>query len=215
MILLKDIVDEIRKDVSGGVGNDESRFDDQYLENKIHAARAVVISNYILKNGRFFNDSWVQTVDLNFVDRDKECEAVYFDCPSVVSVTSHEDGFIYVGHYNGVKPFIRTRKSGFTTLTQHSVFQKNKNVFWDWKRLEQDREKVIIYNNLRLEYIQVRAIFNNPTEVPGFRVDTDAYPVDSLVKKEIVEMVSLDMLRKLRTIPDFISDSQDKIMPQR
>lgn len=213
MILLKDIVDEIRKDLSAGLGNDESRFDDEYLENKIHAARAIVISNYITKN-RFFNDSWIQTVDINFVDRDKECDAVYFECPSPISITSHEDGFMYVGHINGLKPFMRARKNGFTTLTMHSLFKNDHNIFWDWKQLEQNKASLIVYNNLKLENIKVRGIFNNPTDVYGFRVDTDAYPVDSLVRKELVEMVGLDIMRKMRTPPDYISDSQDKNNPQ-
>ena len=214
MILLKDIVDEVRKDLSAGLGNDESRFDDEYLENKIHAARAVIISNYISRSGRFFNDSWIQTVDTNFVDRDKECEAVYFECPSPITITGHEDGFMYVGHVNGVKPFMRSRKNGFTTLTMHSAFANDKNVFWDWKQLEQNKASLIVYNNLRLEKLQVRGIFNFPTEVPGFRVDSDAYPVDAVVRKELVEMVGLDIMRKMRVAPDYISDSQDKVNPQ-
>jgi len=214
MILLKDIVDEIRKDLSAGLGNDESRFDDEYLENKIHSARGIIISNYISKNGRFINDSWVQTVDANFVDRDKECNAVYFDCPSPITVTGHEDGFVYVGHSNGVKVFNRARKNGFTTLTMHSLFLKDTDIYWDWKQLEQNRAKIIIYNNLKLENIQIRGMFNLPTDVPGFRVDTDAYPVDAVVRKEIVEMVSLDIVRLMRVAPDYISDSQDKNNPQ-
>jgi len=213
MILLKDIVDEVRKDLSAGIGNDESRFDDEYLENKIHAARAVIIANYISKN-RFFNDSWIQTVDLNFIDRDKECDVVYFECPSPISITAHEDGFMYVGHVNGLKPFMRSRKNGFTTLTMHSLFKNDKNVFWDWKQLEQNKASLIIQNNSKLENIQIRGIFNNPTDVYGFRVDSDAYPVDSLVRKELVEMIGLDIMRKMRVAPDYISDSQDKNNPQ-
>ena len=213
MTLLKDIVDEVRKDLSAGIGNDESRFDDEYLENKIHAARAVIIANYI-SNNRFFNDSWIQTVDINFVDRDKECEAVYFECPSPITITAHEDGFMYVGHINGVKPFLRARKNGLTTLTMHSIFQGDKDLYWDWKQLEQNKASLIVYNNTRLEYIQVRGIFNHPTEVPGFRVDSDTYPVDAFVRKELVEMVTLDIMRKMRIAPDYISDSQDKVNPQ-
>lgn len=210
MIKLSDIVDEVKKDLGAGVSTDDSRFDDLYIEGKIHASRAVLISNRMIGGIRLINDSWVQTVDTDFIDRDKDCGTVFFECPSPISVSSHEDGFVYVGHANGIKPFIRSRKSGFTTLTMHSIFQKSQQVFWDWKQLEQNKTQILIYNNSKLEYIQIRGMFNDPTDVPGFRKDTDAYPVDALLRKEIVEMVSIDLLKKIRITPDYISDGQDK-----
>ena len=209
MILLSEIVDEIKKDISGGVSNDDSRFDDLYLEGKIHSARAVIIANYLQKGLEWINDSWVQTLDLNYVDRDKTCDVVSFECPSAITIDMHNDGFIYVGHANGVKPFIRARRS-FTTLTMHSVFKNSKQIIWDWKNLELNKQSLLIYNNSKLEFLQVRAIFNVPTLVPGFRKDTDWYPVDSNLRRDIVEMVTMDMLRKNRNAPDYISDSQDK-----
>jgi hypothetical protein len=209
MFLLSDIVDEIKKELGGGVSSDESRFDDLYIETKIAGARGVIISNYLQKGVDWMNDSWVQTVDLDYVERDKDCDVVKFECPSVITVDQHSDGFIYVGHVNGIKPFIRARRS-FTTLTMHPVFTKTKNVLWDWKNLELGKQQLLVYKNPRLEKIQIRGIFNNPVEVPGFRKDVDLYPVDANVKKDLVEMITLDLLRKIRVVPDYISDSVDK-----
>lgn len=210
MFLLSEIVDEIKKELGNGVSSDESRFDDLYIESKIAGARAMIISNYVNKgNIDWLNDSWVQTVDLAFVDRDTECGIVKFECPSVISIDSHNDGFVYVGNVNGLKPFIRLRKS-FTTLTLHRVFKNSKEIMWDWKNLEMNKQQIVIYNNSKLQYIQIRGIFNNPVEVPGFRKDTDWYPVDANVKRDLVEMVTLDLIKKSRVMPDYISDSQDK-----
>lgn len=209
MFLLADIVDEIKKDLGNGVSSDESRFDDLYIETKIHGARAAVISNYLQKGMDWLNDSWVQTVDLDYVDRDVDCGTVSFSCPSVITIDGHADGFVYVGHVNGIKPFIRARNS-YTTLTMHRAFKNSSNLFWDWKNLELNKQAILVYNNHRLEFIQVRGVFNNPVEVPGFRKDTDWYPVDALIKRDLVEMVTLDLLRKGRVTPDYISDSQDK-----
>jgi hypothetical protein len=210
MFLLSEIVDEIKKELGGGVSSDESKFDDLYVETKIAGARAVIISNYLVKGGiEWLNESWIQTVDLDYVDRDKECDVVKFECPSVITVDQHNDGFLYVGHVNGIKPFVRARRS-FTTLSLHRVFKNSKNVMWDFKNLELGKQSLIIYNNPRLEKVQIRGIFNNPVEVPGFRKDKDWYPVDANVKKDLVEMVTLDLLRKTRVPPDYISDSVDK-----
>jgi hypothetical protein len=210
MFLLSEIVDEIKKTVANGVSSDESRFEDLFIETKIAGARAVLISNYVIKNNiDWLNESWVQTVDMYYVERDKECNLVKFECPSVITIDAHNDGFVYVGHINGLKPFVRSRKS-FTTLTMHRTFKNSKQIFWDFQNLERGKQQIIVYNNNRLENLKVRGIFNNPVEVPGFRKDTDYYPVDANIKRDIVEMVVLDLLRGGRVAPDYISDSQDK-----
>jgi hypothetical protein len=166
-----------------------------YIESKIHSARAAIVSDYWKKNGRFINDSWVQTLDISFQEREKDCDVVSFECPNVIDFDFQNDGFIYVGHVNGFKPFPRMRK-GYNTLTMHSLFSKKKGVMWDYKHLEQGKNVLMFYNNPRLEQVMVRAIFNNPTTIPNFDKSKDHYPVDAQLKKNIVDVVSADLLRK-------------------
>lgn len=195
MIYIKQIVDEIKSDLLGGMTYNETRFDDEYIETKIHAARATLIMNYMAKSGKFINDAWVQTLDIRFEDIDSNCDTRTFECPNVISLDGQNDGFIYVGHANGVKPFIRTRK-GFTTLTRHSLFSKKTDIMWDYKHLTQGTNVLQFFNAKRLTYIMVRAMFNNPVTIPNFDKLNDHYPVDEMLKKDIVEMVTMDMLRK-------------------
>jgi len=195
MIYLKQIVDEIKSDLLGGMTYNESRFDDEYIETKIHAARATLIMNYMMKTGKFINDSWVQTLDIRFEDIDDSCDVRTFECPNVISLDGQNDGFIYVGHANGMKPFVRIRK-GFTTLTRHSIFKNKTEIMWDYKHLTQGTNVLQFFNAKRLTYIMVRAMFNNPVTIPNFDKLLDHYPVDEALKKDIVEMVTLDMLRK-------------------
>lgn len=196
MIYLSQIVDEIKTELQSGVTYDDSRFDTKYIESKIHGARAVIISNYMVRLGKFINDAWVQTLDMNFSDREKDCKVIEFDCPSVISVDGHTDGFVYVGHASGMKPFGRIRK-GYTNLTQHSIFKKSNSIFWDYKQLTQGRNVLQFFNNTKLEYVMVRAMFNDPTTIPNYDEQLDPYPVDANLKKDIVEMVVLDLIRKI------------------
>jgi len=198
MIYIKEIVDEIKSDLLGGMTYNESRFDDEYIETKIHSARATLIMNYMAKTGKFINDAWVQTLDFRFEDIDSGCDTRTFECPNVISLDGQNDGFIYVGHANGVKPFVRIRK-GFTTLTQHSIFKNKTEIMWDYKHLTQGTNVLQFYNAKRLSYIMVRAMFNNPITIPNFNKLTDHYPVDEMLKKDIVEMITMDMLRKTAT----------------
>jgi len=109
MIYLQEIVDEIKSDLHSGMTYNDSRFDDEYIENKIHAARATIIMNYMMKTGKFINDAWVQTLDIRFEAIDTDCDTRTFECPNVISLDGQADGFIYVGHVSGTKPFVRIR----------------------------------------------------------------------------------------------------------
>lgn len=210
MILLQEIVDEIKSDLLGGMTYNESRFDDEYIETKIHSARAHLISAYLMKMGKFINDAWVQTIDFKVEDRDKNCEVVTFDCPNVITTDGQNDGFVYVGHANGLKPFVRIRKS-YMALTRHSLFRKKKEVMWDFKHLEQGRQNLMFYNNGKLEYIQVRGMFNNPITIPNFDKYKDHYPIDSNLKHDIVQMITADLFRKTTRIADPGTDNLSKI----
>ena len=195
MIYLQEIVDEIKSDLLSGMTYNETRFDDEYIETKIHSARAHLISAYLIKIGKFINDAWVQTVDFQVDDKDQNCDVITFECPNVITTDGQNDGFVYVGHANGMKPFVRMRK-GFSTLTRHSLFFKKKEIMWDYKHLEQGRNVLLFYNNSKLQYIQVRGMFNNPTTIPNFDKYLDHYPIDMNLKHDIVEYVTGDLFRK-------------------
>jgi hypothetical protein len=210
MILLKEIVEEIKNDLNSGMSYNDVRWDDEYIESKIHNARATLIGQYMIKVGKFINDSWVQTLDISFQDFEKDCDFVTFECPNVISVDGQNDGFVYVGHFNGMKPFPRIRK-GYTTLTRHSIFLKKKDIMWDFKHMEQNRMLLYFYNTNKLQYITVRAMFNNPTTIPNFDKTSDHYPVDSNLKREIVELVTADLIRKTQRPVELTRTTQTEI----
>jgi len=210
MILLSQIIDEIRNDLNSGMGYNDSRFDDEYLENKIHTARAALIAQRMMKVGKFINDAWVQTLDISFVNRDTDCDVVEFECPNVISTGSENDGFVYVGHNNGLKPFPRIRK-GYSTLSQHSIFSQKKEMMWDYKHLEQNRMVLQFYNNNKLEYVMVRAMFNNPIEIPNFDKTIDHYPVDASLQREIVDFITADLIRKTQRPVEITGTNQTEI----
>lgn len=210
MIFLSEIVEEIRSDLNSGMGYNDSRFDDEYLETKIHSARATLIGQYMIKVGKFINDAWVQTLDISFETREKNCDVISFECPNVISVDGQNDGFVYVGHANGLKPFVRIRK-GYSTLTRHSLFLKKKEIMWDYKHLEQNAMVLQFYNNANLTYIMVRAMFNNPTTIPNFDKTIDHYPVDSNLKREIVDLVTGDLIRKTQRPVEITNTNQTEI----
>jgi hypothetical protein len=67
------------------------------------------------------------------------------------------------------------------------------------------------YNNAHLTYIMVRAMFNNPTTIPNFDKTIDHYPVDSNLKREIVELITGDLMRKTQRPVEITNTNQTEI----
>lgn len=95
-------------------------------------------------------------------------------------------------------------------MTRHSIFSKKKDIMWDYKHMEQNRMLLHFYNTNKLQYVTVRAMFNNPTTIPNFDKTIDHYPVDAGLKREIVEFVSGDLFKKTQrpVEPGFITQTE-------
>lgn len=205
----QEIIDEIRSNAQSGISSDDSRLDDLYLGQKLDDVRAAVIAKYVNNGGRI-NSAWVQQLEISSIDIDEECRLVTFQCPTVIFTNGKNDGFVYVGRNDGMKPFIRVN-SERVSLAMHSRVQSTSDILWDFRRGLNNLTFITCYNNHRLRKIMVRAIFNIPSEVPGYREDVDMYPIDSSLKNEIIQRVSEDLLRgPMRVNPDFVSDGADK-----
>ena len=84
MSTLKEIVDKIKSNVESGFTTDESRLDDLYVENKIHSARGMILSNLVRSGMRDrINESFLQAINPDLLEYDEECEMVTFECPSI------------------------------------------------------------------------------------------------------------------------------------
>jgi hypothetical protein len=77
--------------------------------------------------------------------------------------------------------------------------------------MEQNRMLLQFYNNNKLQYVTVRAMFNNPVTIPNFDKTIDHYPVDSNLKREIVELVTGDLIRKTQRPVETTQNTQTEI----
>lgn len=57
----------------------------------------------------------------------------------------------------------------------------------------------------------MKALFNDPTKVPNYRTDIDQYPIDAAMENDIVEQISVELMRKMVRTADVISDSLDTV----
>jgi hypothetical protein len=213
MSTLTEIVHRITSNVSGGITTDEMRFDSLYIESKIHNARASILSASS-RQPMFdrINEACVQAYSVELLEEEVEpdCDVVRFPCPTVIRLDDRHDGFVYVGHVNGQKPFIRIR-SNYTALSMHSLFHKEKGIVWDFQADYDGKFYIHIYKNPKQRKLLVKGLFNNPTQVPNYRVDVDQYPIDATLENDIVNAVSTELLSQMVRTADVVSDSLDTV----
>lgn len=215
MSTLVQIIDRIKSNLTGGITTDETRFEDALIESKIHNHRAAYLSAISRQPTRDrINDSFLQVYHVDLLEYDVECDVVKFICPTVIQLDDRNDGFFYVGHINGLKPFIRLR-TNYPALSMHSLFKKEKEIVWDYRADYDGQWYINVYRNPRLTKLLVMALFNDPTAVPNYRKDVDQYPLDGVAEHEVVDAVSKDLLGKNIGIPDMISDSAEVNAPTR
>ncbi len=68
-----------------------------------------------------------------------------------------------------------------------------------------------VYKNPKQRKLLVRALFNDPTEVPNYRRDIDQYPIDATLENDIVNTITNDLLKQMVRTSDVVSDSLDTI----
>lgn len=213
MSTLNEIVHRITSNVNGGNTTDEMRFDSLYIESKIHTARASILSA-ASRQPMFdrINEACVQTYSVEILETlvDADCDVVRFPCPTVIRLDDRHDGFVYVGHVNQQKPFIRIR-SNYTALSMHSLFQKEKEIVWDYQADYDGKFYILVYKNPKQTKLLIKAFFNDPTEVPNYRKDVDQYPIDAALENDIVNSVTTELLRQMVRTADTVSDSLDTI----
>ncbi len=213
MSTLREIVHRILSNIGGGNTTDETRFDEPYIESEIHTARASILSALTKQSlSDRINEACVQAYSVELLEAQVEagCDVVKFPCPTVIRLDDRHDGFVYDGHVNSQKPFMRIR-SNYTALSMHSMFQKEKGIVWDYQVDYDGKFYIHIYKNPKFRKLLVKALFNDPTKVPNYRTDIDQYPIDAAMENDIVEQISVELMRKMVRTADVISDSLDTV----
>lgn len=172
---LPQVVDMIQAMSNSGVYPDSSRFDQLFIEDTIHKARASVLMDYFSKTKRI-NPIWTQqyTAKFDINLQDDPCLR-RFRVPSVLTLDVFYDGFMYVGTIEGNCQYTKINNRAALANTESNRYTK----------LQEDQVKFIYsdgfiecYGNKELEDLRIDGIFLNPTDVPTYNKDIDEYPLD-------------------------------------
>jgi hypothetical protein len=210
-MLLQEIIDIVISDVSAGIVVDDTRFEFDYVKDKIHSYAAIVKKEEYRKN-KFINN-------INYLKHYPRFEAelqddpmcfVKFRCPDVISFDSNSDGFRYIGAIDRSINFKRIQnRSYLSSFNSHPVMNVNTrgmSVLYDGTS-----QIIEVYGNTSLEELLVEGIFSDPTEIPTFNVEIDQYPLSEDLIPMLSTVIMNDITRLVAAqIPSKYSDVEQQ-----
>jgi len=208
-MILKDLVSQVIRLVSGGILTDETRYDFLDIEAKIHYARANVIQNFFAKTKRISGE-WLQTYNATYDLASQESnEFVRFVVPRTIPLDVFRDGFVYVGDTTGNVAYRRiNNRAELANFNLHRITKIKSDI----PKFIYSEGVIEVYgNNAMTKELRIDGIFANPTELPLYNQDIDNYPLsEDLISavKDFLLKTSLGVEQQKK--PDVISDSAEK-----
>ena len=181
-----EIIERLSRLPSGGVINDQNRFDYGYLSSLLDTFRAKVIN--IQYNGDRFTAKSRRINPVCYQKHwpvyEKELQEagtkfVLFRCPEFISIDGLSDGLRYVGSIEGSCSFRRLK-----TRTEISMYNSNKITNLENGRFQSalydgSQGMIEVYGNKALKELLVEGLFSNPLLIPTYNKDVDQYPLDA------------------------------------
>lgn len=208
-ITLPQLYERIASLPSGGALTNDSKLDKGFIYSLIHSARAYVVSQ------RWIAESKVPYVyyqrfepDYRKLAQEDSCLTKFYDFPQVIQLDQRASGVGYVGTINGVPMSFRevTSRQAFASMQNDRVMKMGRvpYVLLEGNSLE-------VYYKDKIKEFAIEAIFADPTLVPTYNVDYDAYPVDIAdVSKMEAYITAIEYKTIINTLIDRISNSRDE-----
>lgn len=208
--------EDLIRSVSGGVTDISNKYEPDYMLYLLDLFRAAAISELFNSKGRTFSlhyslmQEYVSDKDdsIQVVDPIKQTYcAVRFDVPQILMINELINGVGYVGGTDGLSPYrvVRSRQE-LSEQYMHPIMKPSSERVYVLTDANGNFE---VHGNDAIDQLLINAAFSQPTQVPGFNVDLDRYPVDDAVMarmKEIARKLSLDYIAG--TPEDRIQDFQ-------
>lgn len=208
---LPEIIDYIKRNPSGGIATDESRFDDVYLESILNVYRAQVLKLVYQKDNRI-NPVCYQRHYPEFEKKlqDGALCKVLFRSPEVISFDSRSDGFRYVGSIDCANAFRRHQsRATLSTVIKNKFLNIESGRFTSYLYNGSD-QLIEVYGNPMIQELLIEAVFADPSEIPIYNKQIDQYPVNEDLLPMIFEQVFKAVTGPQAATPtDLISEGND------
>jgi len=203
----------------GGVFSDESRFDRGTMIGILDAGRGYGLSEIYKSNTRV-HENFIQRVYPEYKEALQQDDCItIFEIPRTVPINTRMDGLLHVGPrdgHGGGFTKIRTRGQ-LSSRRRHRVHELAMSLRTHYLN-DTTRGYLEIYkpDNKKIKHILVEGIFQHPTEIPGFNLEEDEYPITMDALKRVEDMVRRGTLLDTLKIPtNKISNSAEDLNVKR
>jgi len=208
-----EIVDKILSEAGGGKFRDDIKFEPDLLLAELpqYRSRAMIIAFNGSRDtamSKMINPSWYQEYEFAIDRSTQSSEACYLEAyfPPVVRMDDKVDGATLIGDKESGLSFRKVQ----TPETASSYLKAG--------RLNKAKigyvlfpEKIRIYGNKLLKNLYANCIFQYPTDVPDFNIETDRYPISTDLIPIMAKLWEIDMAQKLGIPLDTLVDRAESI----
>lgn len=173
----------------GGRLTDENRADPNIMQSILDTGRGVAITQRYAKHGDVhpnFKQVFFPEYDADLQEDD--CYTL-FKCPRAVEISDVMDGYILLGPKSELsKEFTRIRsRSHLSRMRAHRVSRLllEKDVHW----MPDPGSGLIYVFRKDIKKVKMEIVAEHPTEIPGFSLEKDDYPITMDALKKVEEMV--------------------------
>jgi len=210
MQTLKSIVQEVIAGVEGGVFTDETKFEEGYIQEIVHQARAL-----LLKTQHPISQLWTNEYHPPYSEDLQEndfCE-IKIAIPTPIIFDNQGEGLLYLGGKDGRSPFKRIGYLGDESIEYaHPITTPRKGrISFSISAKDKDFFVAKIYGNVTLENILVRVVAYDPTKLPSFREDKDLYPISGELLTELKSILIRLLSPEANTPPDVLGNTSGEL----
>lgn len=212
-MILREITDQIIRSVEGGASTDDSKFSRRAVEALVPKWRsaAIIISyNGDRQTGSntLLNAALYQSLDIA-IDNSIQVSAAkftLFECPKVVQINSQMNGFVFVGDLNTATQFTQIKSPAQYANAKAADLIDNAKVYY-----YQVSDTMYVRGNTLLKSFHIDGIFQDPTVVSGFNVETDEYPVSEDILGIMLKLAYNDLAPVSAKPADNVNDGQETL----
>lgn len=209
-MILREIADTLIRSVSGGTNGVDNKYEPRYVEALVPQLReqALKIVYFGDKNtgaSRRIDYAYVQNITVQVdTNLDTDLDYITFDCPKPITVGRMVDGLLYVGKKNSATSFSKMLNREDIAQAQARGMFNGAVIAYIW-----ENGKLEVYGNKMLKELNIRAAFSDPSQVSGFDVDTDEYPITESLLLIMTDLFKSNQNVNINKPADPIMDATD------
>jgi hypothetical protein len=211
---LPQLIEKIASGPTGGYVTVDSRYDTGYMTSVINAGRAFIIGErwkMYSKIPPIYYQKFTPTYSKSAQDDESCGYTTFYDVPDIIALDGRASGLGYIGSSNEINNFREvSSRAAFGSMMGNKVMAAKRKPLV----LVEGGGVIRIYYRDKVKLPEMYIIASDPTQVPLYNINFDAYPMDvSDIPKLETYILQGSFGLTYKTPMDRINDGRDTTVP--